>query len=96
MTSQEELDQLLKTEGPILKVANAIMIGLGAAVKVYTTLGGNFDNLVRAIQLKAIIDTGKFMETEDFPGPDGIYRKMAPGLVERLVKFAITKYVPRV
>lgn len=102
VTLQEELNQLLVTEGPALQVAKGVTIGLGVAVKLYTSFGGNLDNLRRIIELSGITNANQAIETmENIPGvPDRIAKPMiekaVPNLVEHLVRFAWNKYIPKV
>lgn len=100
MTPQEELDTLLKTEAPAMAIAGISQIALGTAAKLYTTQGGNLDNLQRIISLIGIINIQSSVDsTPDLPGPDNIERPLIqralPTLLPKIVADLFTKYVPR-
>lgn len=100
MTPQEEFDSLLAKEQVALNAGKGLLIGLGAAAKLYTSYGGNLDNLQRLIALLGIINAQQTIDsTPDLPGPDNIERplitKIIPLMVPKLIEQLFTKYVPR-
>lgn len=102
MDPKDELNELLFKEAPALQVAKAVTIGLGVAIKLYASFGGNLDNLKRIIQLVGTINAIEMIESQDnIPGvPDRfavpLMRKATPGFVESLVNNMWNKYIPKV